>query len=80
MSPSPDTSLAAVQMMRLPDVCKVTGLGRSMIYLLESQREFPTRVKLSARTVGWVDVEVRQWLAQRMDERRTSQQCSHSGS
>jgi predicted DNA-binding transcriptional regulator AlpA len=77
MSPSPDNSLVAVQVMRLPEVCKVTGLGRSMIYQLESQREFPARVRLSARAVGWVDIEVRQWLAQRMHNRRSPGKVGH---
>lgn len=76
MSPSPDNSLAAVQILRLPEVCKVTGLGRSMIYQLESQQAFPARVRLTVHAVGWVDAEVRQWLAQRMNNRRAP---THSG-
>lgn len=31
------------QILRLPQVCRVTGLGRSMIYQLEAERRFPCR-------------------------------------
>jgi len=60
----------AVQILRLPQVCKVTGLGRSMIYQLESTRRFPCRVRISARAVGWVESEVQSWLADRVDRHR----------
>jgi len=48
-------SIPAVQILRLPQVCKVTGLGRSMIYQLEAERQFPSRVRISLRAVGWVE-------------------------
>lgn len=59
-----------VQILRLPQVCKVTGLGRSMIYQLESNRRFPCRVRIGARAVGWVESEVQRWLADRVDRYR----------
>jgi predicted DNA-binding transcriptional regulator AlpA len=36
-----------------------------MIYLLESKRCFPMRVKISARAVGWMEDEVQRWIAER---------------
>jgi prophage regulatory protein len=59
-----------VQILRLPQVCKVTGLGRSMIYQLEAERRFPTRVRLGLRAVGWVESEVQHWLARRIEHHR----------
>ncbi|MGH8251008.1 MAG: AlpA family phage regulatory protein [Steroidobacteraceae bacterium] len=47
-----------MQILRLPQVCKVTGLGRSMIYQLEAERRFPTRVRIGLRAVGWMESEV----------------------
>ena len=38
----------AVQILRLPQVCAVTGLKRSMIYKLEAERRFPNRIKIGA--------------------------------
>ena len=66
-SPSPRQP---VQILRLPQVCKVTGLGRSMIYQLESARRFPCRVRIGARAVGWVDSEVQLWLEDRIERFR----------
>lgn len=60
----------SVQILRLPQVCKVTGLGRSMIYHLESVRRFPCRVRIGARAVGWVESEVQLWLADRVERYR----------
>jgi len=65
-----------VQILRLPQVCKVTGLGRSMIYQLESERRFPCRVRIGARAVGWVEAEVQDWLASRIEHCRASGRCN----
>lgn len=67
-----------VQILRLPQVCKVTGLGRSMIYQLESTRRFPCRVRIGARAVGWVESEVQRWLTDRV-ERYRAQTTSPQG-
>ena len=74
----PDNSrspMPCVQMLRLPQVCKATGLGRSMIYQLESERRFPCRVRIGARAVGWVEAEVQSWLAGRIEQYRASGPC-----
>ncbi len=62
--------MTAVQILRLPQVCKVTGLGRSMIYQLESQQRFPSRVRIGLRAAGWVESEVQLWLASRIEHHR----------
>jgi prophage regulatory protein len=59
-----------MQVLRLPQVRQVTGLGRSMIYLLESQRRFPRRIKIGARAVGWLQDEVQAWVAARVERSR----------
>ncbi len=51
------------QILRLPQVCRMTGLGRSMIYQLEAERRFPCRVRIGARAVGWAESEVQSWVA-----------------
>jgi prophage regulatory protein len=55
-----------IQILRLPDVCKATGLGRSMVYQLEAEHRFPARVRIATRAVGWVEEEVQRWLAERV--------------
>jgi prophage regulatory protein len=59
-----------VHVLRLPQVCKVTGLCRSMIYQLEAERRFPCRIKLGLRAVGWIEGEVQEWLAVRIERSR----------
>jgi len=68
-------SAPCVQILRLPQVCKVTGLRRSMIYQLEAQRRFPGRVRIGARAVGWVEAEVQGWLAGRIKHHRAGGGC-----
>lgn len=65
-----------LQVLRLPQVCKVTGLCRSMIYRLEAERRFPSRIKIGLRAVGWIESEVQEWLAIRIERSRGS--VSHS--
>jgi prophage regulatory protein len=61
---------APIHMLRLPEVCKITGLCRSHVYELEALSAFPKRVQLTKRTVGWVEDEVQAWLAERIARSR----------
>jgi prophage regulatory protein len=61
---SPNES--SLRILRLPQVCEVTGLCRSMIYQLEADLRFPQRVKIGVRAVGWLDMEVNDWLIKRI--------------
>ena len=51
--------------LRKPDVESITGLDRTTIDRLESRGEFPRRIKLSTRAIGWKASEVEQWLHSR---------------
>ncbi|MEQ1582147.1 MAG: AlpA family transcriptional regulator [Steroidobacteraceae bacterium] len=65
-------SVPGIQLLRLPQVCRVTGLCRSMIYRLEACESFPRRIKIGSRAVGWVEGEVQEWLANRIAGNRCS--------
>jgi prophage regulatory protein len=65
------TNDASLKILRLPQVCEVTGLCRSMIYQLEADLRFPQRVKIGVRAVGWLDKEVNAWLIRRIAMSRT---------
>jgi len=54
-----------MRLLRLPEVCRITGLGRAMIYRLQARDSFPHSVKITDHAVGWIDSEVQAWLAQR---------------
>jgi prophage regulatory protein len=63
------------RILRLPAVCAVTGLGRSFIYQLQAAGNFPQRVKLGVRAVGWLEDEVQRWLSDKVakDRQRNSE-------
>jgi prophage regulatory protein len=55
--------------MRLKEVIEKTGLSRSTIYNLISQGKFPKQIELGARSVGWVDTEIEEWLFAKIELR-----------
>jgi prophage regulatory protein len=66
MNSQPALSDALPRLLRLQQVGEITGLRRSMIYQLEADGSFPRRVKLATRAVGWVESEIRGWIAARI--------------
>jgi prophage regulatory protein len=44
----------------------MTGLRRSTIYRMQASGQFPQRIKIGARAVGWIEREVQEWLAKRV--------------
>jgi prophage regulatory protein len=63
-SPASDDDIAAL-FLRLATVMRVTGLGRSTIYRLVADEQFPTPVQLTKRVVAWRRSDVEQWSAGR---------------
>ena len=58
--------------VRLPQVKKMTGLGRSTIYEYMREGRFPLAVDLSGngRVKAWIDEEVQQWMEKRISVSR----------
>lgn len=54
-----------IHILRIHDVMDRTKMSRSFIYAAEKNGEFPKRVQLSARAVGWIESDVEAWLEQR---------------
>ncbi len=57
------TDRTADSLVRLPEVCRRTGLSRATIYRKEKVGEFPTRIPLSANAVAWYASDVGRWVA-----------------
>ncbi|MDQ2733761.1 MAG: AlpA family phage regulatory protein [Pseudomonadota bacterium] len=53
------------RVMRLRDVLRETGLGRSTVYRMVAEHTFPAPVKLSRRAIGFFRSDVEQWFANR---------------
>jgi prophage regulatory protein len=60
-SPSP----AARQIVRLRAVCERTGLPKTTLRDLESIGQFPRRISLGPRVVGWYEDEITTWVESR---------------
>ena len=54
-----------MKILRIEAVSEKTGLPPSSIYALITKGAFPKQVPLSANTVGWLDAEVDDWIAER---------------
>ncbi len=54
------------RIMKRPEVENVTGLSRSSIYAKMENGTFPQAVKLSTRSVGWLEHEIQAWLENRV--------------
>lgn len=57
------------RLLRLPEVSRATGLGRSAIYERMTRGEFPRAVAVTPRARAWVESEVRAWIAERIAQR-----------
>ncbi|HEY1089863.1 MAG TPA: AlpA family phage regulatory protein [Burkholderiaceae bacterium] len=49
-------------LIRLPQVCERTGMGRTAIYKLIKSLAFPKPVKVGSASL-WIDSEVSAWIA-----------------
>ena len=64
-------------LIRLPIVQQRTGLSRSEIYRREGLGQFPKRVSLGARSVGWVESEIQAYIAERIQQSRKQAGGNH---
>lgn len=64
-------SMGNLTLLRLPEVCRRTGLSRSEIYrrIGASSGAFPAPIKLGERASAWPEHEVSAWIAARVAER-----------
>ena len=53
--------------IRLRQVIQKTGLSRSTIYtLIKEDKSFPQQIKMTPRTMGFVEAEIDTWIAARV--------------
>ncbi len=51
-----------MRMLRLPDVCEVTGMSSTTIWRREKDGQFPRRRRLGANLVAWRSDEIEAWI------------------
>lgn len=54
------------RLLRLPEVQRLTGLGRSAIYQQMKEGFFPRSVKIGPRAATWSEAAVQLWIRQRL--------------
>jgi prophage regulatory protein len=64
------------RVLRLPEVIKKTGLGRTNLYHMTKNGEFPASVSLGAKAMGWIEAEIDTWIEKRMAARQSSPEAS----
>jgi len=60
------------RLIRLPQVQKMVGLGKTVIYGKIKDGAFPRQVKLG-RISGWVESEIQDWIRQQIQCRSITQ-------
>ncbi|OZB59013.1 MAG: hypothetical protein B7X39_13015 [Lysobacterales bacterium 14-68-21] len=58
--------------IRRPELLATIGLSRPTVYRMMKAGTFPQQVRLGAAAVGWLRVEVEQWIAERARARPNS--------
>ena len=50
-----------ITFLKLPDVCKKTGLSRSTVYKQIKAGTFPKQIKLTEHSSAWIASEIQEW-------------------
>lgn len=53
------------KILRVPEVSKIVGCSSASLRRMEKNGVFPKRRRIGIRSVGWLESEVAEWLAQR---------------
>ena len=57
------------KLIKISEVIEKTSLSRSTIYRLLNLGDFPRQVKLSSRSIGWVEEEIQEWINEKSMQR-----------
>jgi prophage regulatory protein len=69
-----------IRLIRRPEVVRVVGLQRAAIYALMREGRFPQAVRITARSVGWIESEIQAWLAEKVRARAVARKSTSSRS
>jgi prophage regulatory protein len=72
MNTSKNQQIENRRLIRRKEVQLKTGLGASSIYAMMKQGKFPKSITLSERRVAWLESDIDQWIADRINGRETS--------
>ncbi len=52
--------------LRIKDVCEMTKIAKSTIWLWVKQDRFPQPTKISARVTVWDEDEIKKWMSEKI--------------
>jgi len=58
----------SLRAIRFPELHRKVGLGRTQIWRLEKQGDFPKSITLGKNSKGWIESEIDDWLNERRAE------------
>ena len=59
------TAETADRILRKPELSERVGLSPATVYRMERRGDFPKRLRIGARSVGWRESEVMDWISSR---------------
>lgn len=57
------------RLLRLPDVEKLTGCGKSTVYGLMAAGKFPKNIRITRRLSCWKESDIQNWIAEQSAEK-----------
>ena len=61
-----------MRILKLKEVLNRTGLGKTSLYALIKNADFPKQIPLGSRAVGWLENEVDRWILNRIEARNNA--------
>ena len=58
-----------MRILKLKEVLNRTGLGKTSLYELIKNADFPKQIPLGSRAVGWLENEVDAWILEKIESR-----------
>jgi prophage regulatory protein len=55
----------APQLLSQDQVCLRIGVSRGAIYKMETRGDFPRRLRITSRKIGWLTDEIEAWIKSR---------------
>lgn len=53
------------RILRLDEVTQMVGVSRTTLWRMERKGDFPARIPLSSRSVGWRSIDIDNWMKNR---------------
>jgi len=58
-----------MKILRINDIVEIFGISRATVYRLASEPDFPRKIRLGARAVGYEESEIEHFFRERQEKR-----------